>query len=118
MATITPTAGSNAGVVFAAGATAAGGDEFVYTGRPLVIFFDNGHASDITVSFAPAQASQTKPGVGTFTAPTRSLAVTAGEQAMFMFSPENAGAYVNGNGRIAVTYTGHNAALKQRAVVI
>lgn len=118
MATITPTALSNAGAVVAEGNTAAGGDEFVFTNKPLVITFINGHASPITVSFAPTAANQNKEGVGGFTAPTRSLAIPAGQVGVFQFTLTDAGAYLNASGRIPVTYTGHNAALKQRAFVV
>jgi hypothetical protein len=119
MATITPNALSNVGTVVADGNTAVGGDEFVWTGKPLLVEFINGHTADITVTFAPATAGQRKEGVGTFTAPTRALAVTAnGGKGDFLFTPDNVGAYLNSSGRIAVAYTGHNAALKQRAFVV
>lgn len=118
MATITPTAGTNAGAVIADGNTAAGGDEFVFANKPLFIDFFNGHSSSITIAIAAVTATKRVDGAGTVTVPARSLVLAAGEKGGFAFTQDNAGAYVNASGRIAVAYTGHNAALKQRAIVV
>jgi hypothetical protein len=118
MATITPVQGTNIGVLQPDGNTAAGGDEFIFTGKPLVIQFANTHTASITVSIAPVLTTTRVPVAGTVNLPTRSLVLAADAVGSFVFTNENAQAYLNTSGRIAVTYTGHNAALKQRAMVI
>lgn len=118
MATITPVQGANTGVLNPEGATAAGGDEFVFTGKPLVIQFFNTHNASITINIPAVTTTARVSGAGVVNIPTRSLVLAADAVGSFTFGTEDAQAYLNASGRIAVTYTGHNAALKQRAMVI
>lgn len=119
MATLAAQKFSNAGAAMAAAATAAGGDDFVYTGKRSLVVFRNGHSSPITIACAPAVPNQIVDGIGAVTAPSRSLALAAGASGVFSFGPNNAGAYVDPNsGKIAFTYTGHNALLVASVVEV
>lgn len=115
MANITPTAIDNAGNKLAWAASTPAGDAVVYRSGDLVIEFQNGHASAITVSFAPTRATSKVEGVGKVTTPTRSLALAAGEGGVFVFKADQLAAYRDANGRIPITYTDGNAALTLRA---
>jgi len=115
MATITPAAPSIAGATAAFAATAPAGDQIVYQGGDLLIEFDNGHASSITISFAPTQTSGTIPGAGPATVPTRSIALAAGGKAAFRFKATDIRAYLNASKRLPITYTSGNAALLIRS---
>jgi len=115
MANITPSAPSNAGALAPFAATTPGGDEIVYNGGDLMIEFNNGHASSITVQFVPTQSSKKVAGAGRVNIPTRSLAIAAGAHGVFRFGQEDVNAYVNAAGRIPITYTGGNAAMTMRA---
>lgn len=116
MATLTPVSVNNVGANVAAQNTAAGGDEFVYNGGRLLLAFTNGHTAAITVSFAPT-LTNINSDAGLVAVPSRALAVTAnGGVGVFEFTPSDVGPYLNANGRIPVTFTGHNAALVVRAM--
>lgn len=119
MATLTKVAGSNVGAMIDAQDTNSGGDVIHFSGKPLLLVFLNGHSAAVTVNFVPATAGQIKEGVGDFTAPTRTLAVTENDGVgAFLFTQANVGAYLNGSGQIAITYASHNAALKVRAIEV
>lgn len=112
MATLARQKFSNAGAAMTAAATAAGGDDFVFTGKRSLVVFRNGHSSAITVACAPANSPQNISGIGSVVVPTRSLAIAAGDTAVFQFDQNNAGAYANSTtGKIAFSYTGHNPLL-------
>ena len=118
MANINPIGATNQGATVTRVATTPAGDQFQYGGGNLLLHFENGHASPITVNFAPVVSTMKLSGAGEVTVPTRSLAIAAGAEAVFMFSRGTAGAYVNAQGYIPVTYTGGNAALTVTAVSI
>lgn len=118
MATITPTRITNAGNELAWAASAPAGDEIVYRGGTLVIEFDNGHSSSITVSIVPTTSTATIPGAGSVTVPTRSTALAASEPGIFVFTPKDVAAYRNSSGRIPITYASGNTALLVRAFEI
>ncbi len=115
MANITPSTPSNAGALAPFAASTPGGDEIVYSGGDLMIEFNNGHSSSVTVNFAPAQATKKVEGVGRVTIPTRSLAIAAAAHGVFRFAQDDINAYLNANGRLPITYTGGNAAMTLRA---
>lgn len=119
MATLARQKFSNAGAAMSAAATAVGGDDFVFTGKTALAIFRNGHSSSITIACAPANSPQNVPGIGSVVVPTRSLVLPAGETGVFQFGQNNAGAYANPTtGKIAFTYTGHNAALEASVVEV
>lgn len=118
MATIAALVPVQAGAAAAFAATAPAGDEVTYTGGDLLIEFDNGHASPITVSIAPTQTTGLIQGAGVATVPTRSYEIAAGAHAAFRFKSSEISAYKNASGRIPLTYTGGNVALLVRAFAV
>lgn len=121
MATITPkapnTAGiSGAGAAFAA--TAVSGDVIPYNGGDLLIEFDNGHDSSITVNIVPTKSTAKAPGVGPFSVPTRTLVIATTAKAMILLRADEISAYLNASKQIPLTYTSGNTALLVRAISI
>lgn len=114
MATISPAALSRVGAFAAWTDTNAGGDEFVFGGSGVILTFHNGHASPITVAIAPTATVMDTPGGPTAPA-ARSMVIPAGQVGQILFDAKNVSPYLNANGRIPVTYTGHDALLKVRA---
>lgn len=111
MATITPVKPTIAGATVSRVATTPAGDQVVWDGGDLLLHFENGHASSVTVNLVPVQSSTVVPGVGPVTNPTRSLAIAAGAEGVFFIPRDQANAYINSNRRIPVTYTDGHAAL-------
>lgn len=116
MANLTPVQVTNAPAAITGVATQAGGDEIAFSGQDLMVHFTNGHASPITITCTPTLANLRVDGAGDVATPVRSIALAAGAQTVFFFDQKNASAYLNANGRIPFTYTGHNALLLVRAV--
>lgn len=115
MADITPSNPSNAGALAPFAASAPAGDAILYQGGDLLVEFDNGHASSITVNFAPTQTSIKAPGAGRVNVPTRSLVMAAGTKGVFLFPASDINSYINAAGKLPITYTGGNAAMLVRA---
>ncbi|WP_370677631.1 hypothetical protein [Pleomorphomonas sp. PLEO] len=118
MANITPTAINNAGNELAWAASAPAGDVIIYRGGTLVVEFQNGHSSSITVSAAPTRTTAQVEGVGKVDVPTRSLVLAAGEPGIFVFTPDEISAYRNAAGNLPIAYASGNAALTVRAFTI
>jgi len=111
MATITPIKPSIAGATVTRVATAPAGDQIVWEGDDILLHFENGHASPVTVNLVPVQSTTEVPGVGPVTNPNRSLAIAAGAEGVFFIPRHQANAYVNSSRRIPVTYTDGHASL-------
>ena len=119
MALITKISPVQAGAVAAFVATAPAGDTVVWGGGDLLLEFRNGHASSITISIAPVQASAIVPSVGQVSPlPTRSLALAAGADGVFRFKRDEISAYLNTSNILSISYTGGNVALLIRAVEV
>lgn len=118
MATITPTSPTTAGATVSRAATTPGGDVIAYTGGDILLHFENGHASSVTVNFVPTLASVKAPGVGAVSVPTRSLAIAAGAEGAFLLRAGEVDAYVNASLLIPITYTDGHAALTVAAFKI
>ncbi len=117
MANIAPTTASNAGAAIAFVATAPAGDIItpIKSGR-LLVEFDNGHASPITITINPVVTTAKVPGAGTVSIPARSLVLAAGAMGVFSFNEDERQMYVNSAGGLPISYTGGNAALLVRAI--
>lgn len=112
MADIQATAIGLAGRIGPLGATVAGGDEFSVSEGDTLLFY-NGHTASVTANLVAVAA--TAPVVGGFPAvvANKSFVIPAGETAIVPISGQNMGAYINQTTKkVAVTYTGHNVALK------
>lgn len=119
MANITPVGLGNAGSKPAFSASTPAGDAVDdVAGKTIIIEFQNGHSSSITVTIAPTQTTAVVDGVGTVTVPSRSLVLAAGEPGVFMFQDGQKAAYKDANGRFPISYTSGNAALTRRAFAI
>lgn len=118
MATITPLVPTIAGAVSAFVATAVAGDEVAYSGGNLLIEFDNGHASPITVNIAPTITTGIIPGAGPATVATRSLVLAAAAKGAFILKSTDIKAYLNASKRVPITYTGGNVAMLIRAFTV
>lgn len=116
MATINPVATTIVGATVSRVASTPAGDVVPYTGGDLLLHFENGHASSVTVSFVPTQSTIKAPGVGNVTVPTRTIAIATGAEAAFIFRSDEVSAYVDGNRQIPISYTGGNALLTVMAL--
>lgn len=84
----------------------------------VLIFFDNGHASSITVTITPTVTSKNTQTDGLVTKAALTLAIAAGAKAQ-CFIPSSAMQYFkNASNRIPITYTSGNAALVLRAQAV
>lgn len=115
MADFTPSNPSNAGALAPFAASTPGGDAIIYNGGDLLVEFDNGHSSSITVNIAPTQTSIKAAGAGRVPVPTRSLVMAAGTKGVFKFAAEDINSYINAAGKLPITYTGGNAAMLLRS---
>lgn len=118
MATITPAKPSIAGATVTRVASAPAGDVVPYTGGDLLLHFENGHSSSITVNLVPTTATVVVPGVGPVSVPTRSIAIADGAEGAFLLKASEVSAYVNGDRRIPISYTSGNAALTVMALSV
>jgi hypothetical protein len=112
MATIPVTSVPLDGFNGALGATVSGGDDFPVSEGDVLIF-DNDHTAAITVNLVAVAASV--PQVGGFPAAlaNKSFAIAPGAMLYLPLTGATLKGYQNATtGRVAVTYTGHNAALK------
>ena len=116
MATITPLVPTIAGAAAAFAATVPAGDEVSYNGGDLVIEFDNGHASPITITIAPTITTGVIQGAGPATVATRALVLAAGAHGAFRFKSSDIKAYLNASKRVPLVYTGGDVALLIRAL--
>lgn len=116
MADYTPSIPSNAGALAPFSASEPAGDAIIYGGGDVLIEFDNGHSSSITVNFAPTQATIKVQGAGRVAVPTRSLVMAAGTKGVFKFAAEDINSYINAAGKLPITYTGGNAAMLLRSM--
>jgi hypothetical protein len=94
------------------GNTAAGGDDFAVSEGDLLVF-DNNHTVAITVTLVAVAASL--PTVGGFPAAIANQAFVIAPASVLVLpiSGSTMKGYQNATtGRVSVTYTGHNAALK------
>lgn len=114
----TPVVVGNSGLVQAFAAIEVAGDTVKYSGGDVLIEFENGHASSITVAFAPTKSTTNVPGVGRVNVPTRSLAIAAGARGVFLFRQSEIDAYINSEGNLPITYTGGNIAMLMRALKV
>lgn len=118
MATISPVVPSIAGATVSRVASAVAGDVVPYPGGDLLLHFENGHSSSITVAVAPTQATVQVDGVGPVTVPTRSMAIAAGAEGVILFKSSEIRAYLNGANQIPLTYTGGNTLLTVMALKV
>lgn len=118
MADITPLRPGVTGLTGAPAAPVAStpaGDKIIYGGGDIVLEFQNGHASPITVNMVPVQTNKKVSGVGNITVPTRTLVVANATAGCLSFKRDEIGAYVGTDGKIPITYTSGNALLTVRA---
>jgi len=118
MATITPAAAVIAGATITRVASTPAGDVVPWGGSDLLLHFENGHDSSITVSVAPTQSTAIVPGVGSVSVPTRSIAIAATAEAAMLFKASEISAYLNSLRQIPITYTSGNAALTVMALTV
>ena len=111
MATITPVTPVLAGATVTRAATTPAGDVIPYTGGDILVHFENGHASPITVNIVPTVETLEAAGAGPVSVPTRSLAIVAGAEGAFLLREGQISAYVNASRQIPITYTSGDAAL-------
>lgn len=118
MATITPVKPGIKGAAVVRVASTPAGDLVPFTGTDLVLQFENGHASPITVNIVPTKETGILPGAGVVDVPTRSLVIPNGEEGVMLIRGGDAGAYVNTDRKIPITYTSGNALLTVMALEI
>lgn len=118
MATIAVVTPSLAGAVVSRAATTPAGDVVPYLGGNVLLHFENGHASAVTVTLAPTKTTAKAAGAGTVTVPTRSLEIAAGAEGAILLKAGEVEAYTNSSRQIPVTYTDGNAALTVAAFKI
>lgn len=118
MANITALVPVQAGAAAAFTATAPAGDEVIYVGGDLLIEFDNGHASPITIELEPTVTTGLIQGAGIASVPTRSLVLAAGAHGAFLLKSTEIRAYLNASKRVPITYTSGDVSLLIRAFTI
>lgn len=118
MGTINALRPTNAGAISAFTPSEVAGDVVPYQGGDLLVEFENGHSSAITVNFAPTKSSTRAEGAGNVPVPTRSLEIDASEHGAFLFKAGEINAYLNSSRQIPITYTGGNVAMLVRALAI
>lgn len=116
MATISLVKPTSKGAAVARVATTPAGDVVNFTGNDILLHFENGHASSITVTMAPTKLTGNLPGAGPVDVPSRTLAIPAGDEGVFRIRAGEAAAYVNAQRQIPITYTGGNALLTVMAL--
>lgn len=116
MATITPAVPGIAGATVTRVATTPAGDVVSYPGGDLLLHFENGHDSSITVSVAPTRTTVNVDDVGPVSVPTRSVVIAAGAEAVMLFKAGQIGAYLNGSRQVPLAYTGGDADLTAMAL--
>ena len=114
----TPVDVGNAGQLEAFAAIEVAGDTVKYVSGDLLLEFENGHASSITVTIAPTQSSAVVPGVGRVNVPNRTLAIPAAGRGIFLFRQSEINAYINTLGVLPIGYTGGNIAMLMRALKV
>jgi len=122
MATITPaTASSSSPVLCNPVASAPAGDEItVAVTQSLLVVFDNGHSSPITVTLGGQASAITVggKGAGSFTPTSKTLSVVNATTRVFYIPQTEIAGFRNGNGRVEVTYASGNASLTVQAIVV
>lgn len=118
MATISPVYPTLAGAVVSRAATTPAGDVVPYSGASILLHFENGHSSSITVEIEPTTTSINADGVGPVSVPTRSLVLAAGAEGAILLREGDVAAYVNSSRQIPISYTGGDAALTVAAFQI
>jgi hypothetical protein len=104
------------GAVVTRVASTPAGDTVPSTGGDILLHFENGHASSITVTIAPTKLTGNLPGAGPVDVPTRTLVLAAGDEGAIRFRGGDAGSYTNAQRQIPITYTGGNALLTVMAL--
>jgi hypothetical protein len=104
MATLTVVTSAEAGVATADTSAASDGDEFVNTGREVLVVV-NSHSSDndINVTIAAQTTSFTDPVLGTLTKANQVVAVNEGVTKVI--GPFPTAAYNDSNGKVQITYS-------------
>ncbi|MGL4637819.1 MAG: hypothetical protein ACRCWF_17695 [Beijerinckiaceae bacterium] len=87
------------------------GDEIVWSGARCFVLFENKHTAAITVQRAVVKSQAWAPGVGPVVTPGGSVSIPANGLRLFWLDPLEVDAFINANGYIGFTYTGHNPAL-------
>lgn len=111
MADITPTSPTIDGATLTLAATAVAGDAVKWTGGDLMLIFDNGHTSPITVNIVPTRDTAVVPGAGPIDVPTRSLAIANGAKGVMFLPRDQVSHYLNSARKIPLTYTSGDTAL-------
>lgn len=112
MATLTQSSVPASGLNGVLGNTVVGGDDFAVSEGDVLLFM-NGHTASITVTLVAV--ATTLPTIGGFPATIANQAIVIAAGAVFAM--KISGSTLKGfqnvtTGRVSVTYTGHNAALK------
>lgn len=100
-------------------ATAAGGDELTAeNGRNLVIEFRNGHSSAVTATVTPFVTSVGDARIGVASKAAITQSIPAGAERVVLIPAAVLPLYLNASGRVALSYSSHDAALVVRGIIV